>query len=149
MTIPSEFREFFALLNAHRVEYAVVGGYAVAFYGAPRFTGDIDVLVGADPENARRLVAALDEFGFGSIGLKIEDFARPDQIVQLGMPPMRIDLLTGVDGVSSTEVLQGRTIAMLDDVAVAFISLDLLRANKRSTGRAKDQADLESLGSVE
>lgn len=149
MTIPSEFRELFALLHSHRVEYAVVGGYAVAFHGAPRFTGDIDVLVGTDPENARRLLAALDEFGFGSLGLGLEDFTRPDRVVQLGVPPMRIDLLTGIDGVEWADVLLTRVTAEFEDVEVAFISLDLLRANKRSTGRAKDQADLESLGSAE
>ena len=149
MTIPRDFREWFALLNSHRVEYAVVGGYAVAFHGAPRFTGDIDVLVGTDPENARRLLAALDAFGFGSLGLGIDDFTQPDRIVQLGVPPMRIDLLTGIDGVDWTDVLRTRVTTKLEDVEVAFISVDLLRANKRSTGRAKDRADLESLGSGE
>lgn len=145
MTIPSDFREFFALLAEHRVEYAVVGGYAVAYHGAPRFTGDIDVLVGTDPDNSRRLLRALHDFGFGSVGLTTEDFSEADRVVQLGAEPMRIDLLTGIDGVAWQEVLDTRVPADIDGIEVFFIGLGLLVKNKRSTGRPGDLADAERL----
>ncbi|MFP4353834.1 MAG: nucleotidyl transferase AbiEii/AbiGii toxin family protein [Phycisphaerae bacterium] len=92
VTIPSDFLEFFALLNAHDVQYVVVGGYAVAVHGAPRFTGDIDVFVGTDGDNAIHLVQALERFGFAELGISESDFVAPEQVIQIGVPPMRIDL---------------------------------------------------------
>ena len=100
MEIERDFKELLELLNSHRVEYLLVGAYALAFHGAPRFTGDLDVFVKPDSANSRRLIAALTDFGFGSVGLSADEFERPDQVVQLGVPPVRIDLITGISGVS-------------------------------------------------
>ena len=94
-----DFKEFIALLNANDVHYLVVGGYAVALHGYPRYTKDLDIWIERSAENADRIVKALQEFGFGSLGLKADDFLVTDQIIQLGYPPRRIDLLTALPGV--------------------------------------------------
>ena len=145
--IPKDFLEFFELLNAHSVKYAVVGGYAVAYHGSPRFTGDIDVVVGSDEQNARSILSALEEFGFSGTGLSAQDFIQPDHVVELGVPPMRIDILTGIDGVTFDEVWEQRVEVRIEKVSMHFISRELLIRNKRATGRAQDLADLESLSS--
>jgi hypothetical protein len=141
-----DFRELLALFNAHTVEYLIVGGYALALHGAPRFTGDLDLLVRPDSGNARRIVAALEEFGFGSAGLTVEDFTRPDQVVQLGVPPVRIDLITSLTGVSWEEAMAGRVKGSYGEIPVYYIGRKQLIANKRATGRTQDLADLEALG---
>jgi hypothetical protein len=146
MEVQPDFRELLALFNGHHVEYLIVGGYALAFHGAPRFTGDLDVLVKADPDNAQHIVAALDAFGFASLGLTASDFARPDQVVQLGVAPVRIDLITSLTGVSWDEALAGRTAGSYGDIPVYYIGREQLIANKRATGRNRDLADLEMLG---
>jgi len=146
MEVQPDFRDLLALFNAHHVEYMIVGGYALAFYGAPRFTGDLDILVRPDPENAQRVLSALDEFGFASVGLTKEDFARPDQIVQLGVPPVRIDIITSLTGVSWEEVFAGRGPGTYGDIPVYYIGREQFIANKRAIGRKRDLADLEALG---
>src|ERR1043165_9416263 len=95
-----DFRELLELFNDRHVEYLIVGGYALAFHGAPRFTGDLDIFVKPEASNANRIMTALEAFGFGSIGLTASDFERPDQIVQLGVPPVRFDLIASISGVS-------------------------------------------------
>lgn len=140
-----DFREFVQLLNAHDVKYLVVGGYAVAFHGYPRYTKDIDLWVQIDERNADRIVAVLHEFGFGSLGLKPEDFLSPDQIIQLGYPPARIDLITSLPGVDFDECYRSRVEVEIDGVSVPFIDLDHLKDNKRASGRLQDLADLENL----
>ncbi len=100
MEVQPDFRELLALLNKYKVEYLIVGGYALAFHGAPRFTGDIDIFVRPEPQNAARILNALHEFGFGSLGLTEEDFSTPHNVVQLGTPPVRVDLVTSLTGVS-------------------------------------------------
>src|SRR4030066_48378 len=99
MEVQQDFNELLKLFNAHKVEYIIVGGYALAFHGAPRYTGDIDILVKPDTQNARRIMVALNEFGFGSVGLTEGDFESPDKVVQLGVPPIRIDIITSLTGV--------------------------------------------------
>jgi hypothetical protein len=146
METQPDFRELLALFNAHHVEYVIVGGYALAFYGAPRFTGDIDVFVKPDAVNAQRILTALDLFGFGSVGLTPEDFSRPNQVVQLGVVPVRIDLITSLTGTSWDEVFVGRTAGSYGDIPVYFIGREQFIANKRAIGRQKDLADLEMLG---
>jgi hypothetical protein len=146
MEVQPDFRELLALFNAHKVEYIIVGAYAMAFHGAPRYTGDMDVFVKPDPANARRILAALDEFGFGSVRLTAPDFENPDKVVQLGVPPVRIDLVTSITGVSWENALSGRAKGMYGDVPVYFIGRKQLISNKRALGRKKDLADLESLG---
>jgi hypothetical protein len=146
MEAQPDFRELLALFNAHHVEYLIVGGYALAFHGAPRFTGDLDIFVKPDPGNAQRILAALAAFGFASVGLSTSDFACPDQVVQLGVPPVRIDLLTSLTGVSWDEAFTGRIPGSYGDVPVAYIGREQFIANKRATGRKQDLADLEGLG---
>ena len=146
MEIERDFKELLALLNSHQVEYLLVGAYALAFHGAPRFTGDLDVFVKPDAPNSERLIAALVDFGFGSLGLSPQDFQKPNQVIQLGVPPVRIDLITSITGVSWQEATAGGVAAELDGVPVRFIGRNELVINKRAAGRKKDIADLEALG---
>lgn len=146
MTLPPDFNEFIASLNAREVRYLTVGGYAVAFHGHPRFTGDFDVWVEPTPENARRVVQALDAFGFGGVGLTAADFAAPGRVVQLGYPPLRIDLLTSLEGVAFEPCYRARVTLQLEGLAIPFIGRDCLLQNKRALGRHQDLADLEALG---
>jgi hypothetical protein len=141
-----DFKEFVALLNSHDVEYLLVGGYALAAHGHPRYTGDIDFWVNSRPDNATRLMQALTAFGFGALGLSEADFAQPEQVIQLGYPPARIDLLTSIDGVDFDRCYPRRLMVEIAGVALPVIHLEDFRANKRATGRTKDLADLESLG---
>lgn len=141
-----DFKELLASFNAHRVDYLVVGAYALAFHGAPRYTGDIDLLIRSDPENARAVLAALADFGFASLGLAENDFLEPDRVVQLGVPPVRIDLLTSLTGVTWAEARAHRVAGHYGDVPVHFIGKTEYVRNKRATGRKKDAADLEALG---
>ncbi|NBC18541.1 MAG: hypothetical protein GVY18_14640 [Bacteroidetes bacterium] len=145
MTIAPDFREFAACLNAREVRYLIVGGYAVAFHGHPRYTKDLDVWIERTPENVRKLLRALDDFGFGSVGLGADDFLEPDQIIQLGYPPLRIDLLTSLDGVTFEVCYKNRQTLDVDEVRLFFIGLECLRSNKRASGRHQDLADLENL----
>jgi hypothetical protein len=139
-----DFKEFVEWFNAHGVEYLLVGGYALAAHGHPRYTGDIDFWIRRDPANIARVLAALADFGFGSVGLKPEDFSL-DAVIQLGMPPRRIDLLTAIDGVEFEGCYRRREVIKLDGVALPLIGLEDFKANKRASGRHKDLADLEAL----
>jgi hypothetical protein len=143
-----DFKELLALLNANKVEYMIVGAFALAHYGAPRYTGDIDILVHTELENARRIIQALNEFGFGSLDLKAEDFTTPDQVVQLGVAPVRVDIVTSISGVSWEEAANGRVNGLYGDVPVYYIGKDQFIKNKLAIGRKKDLADLENLGEV-
>jgi hypothetical protein len=146
MKVQPDFRELLALLNVHNVEYVIVGGYALAFHGVPRYTGDLDILVKPVPANARQILAALEEFGFGLLGLTAEDFILPDRVVQLGVPPVRVDFMTSLTGVPCLEAFAGRVAGRYGDVSVYFIGRDQFIANKRATRRKRDLADLEALG---
>lgn len=145
MPVNKDLLEFVALLNSHQVEYLIVGAYAVAFHGYPRYTGDLDILIGPDAENARRVLQTLTQFGFENLGIRIEDLQLPGKVVQLGVSPNRIDLLTSITGVSFEEAWASREPADLDGVAVFFIGRTPLIHNKESTGRAKDLGDAEEL----
>jgi len=140
-----DLREFIQALDKHAVRYLVVGGYAVAFHGEPRYTKDLDVWIELNPDNAARLVEALDAFGFGSLNLRVADFLIPDQIIQLGYPPNRIDLLVSLLGVDFETCYAAKVRTVMDGVVVNFIDLENLKKNKRATGRLQDRADLESL----
>ncbi len=140
-----DFKEFIESLNDNHVRYLVVGGYAVALHGYPRYTKDIDIWVEMTRENAARIVKALDQFGFGSLNLKESDFTEPDQIIQLGYPPRRIDILTTLPGVEFSECYLSHTTVMMEDVPINFIDLENLKKNKKATGRHQDLADLENL----
>ena len=145
MILSQDFKEFVQSLNDNGVRYLIVGGYAVALHGHPRYTKDLDVWLWLDRDNALQVIAALDQFGFGTLGLKPEDFLVADQIIQLGYPPNRIDLLTSLPGVEFGECYDERVVVEIDGVAVNFIDLENLRRNKLASGRYQDLADLENL----
>jgi hypothetical protein len=140
-----DFKEFIQSLNDNQVRYLVIGGYAVAAHGYPRYTKDIDIWIEMAPENATRIVKALQQFGFGSLGLKEQDFLEVDTIIQLGYPPRRIDILTTLPGVDFNACFATRVIIEIDGLPVNFIDLENLKKNKRATGRAQDLADVENL----
>jgi predicted nucleotidyltransferase len=141
-----DFKEFIELLNDKGVRYLVIGGYAVALHGYPRYTKDIDIWVDMSEENAEKIVLALGEFGFGSLGLKEEDFLEEEQIIQLGYAPNRIDLITTPVGVEFEECYDKRVEVEIEEVRVDFIDLENLKRNKRASGRMQDLADIENLG---
>ncbi len=145
MKLHADFKEFLRLLISHRVRFVVVGAHALAAHGSPRYTGDLDVLVEPSAANARRLIAALDAFGFGSIGLELEDFTRANRVAQLGYPPVRIDVLTGISGVGFAEAWRGRRRARLAGLVVPFLGADAFIKNKRAAARPKDLADIALL----
>jgi len=146
MAVQPDFRDLLALFGKHDVECMIVGAYALAFHGAPRFTGDIDIFVRPDPQNAERILAALAEFGFGSVGLTAQDFTEPGQVIQLGVPPVRVDLITSLTGVSWDQAYRGRAEGTYGRVRVNYIGREQFVANKKATGRKRDLADLEALG---
>jgi len=141
----SHFLAFLELLEKHEVEYLVVGGYAVGFHGFPRYTGDLDLFVAISLENAGRLVTVFDEFGFGSLGLKPEDFLEPDMVVEIGREPIKIQVLTGIDGVTFAHCLKDKVSVELSGTKVPFIGFDSLVANKTASPRPKDKIDLQEL----
>lgn len=145
MELNQDFKEFIELLNVHKVEYLVVGGYAVGFYGRPRFTGDIDFWIAISKTNANKILLVLKKFGFESLGIKQEDFLKEDLILQLGYEPCRIDILTSLTGVNFQECYQRKVTADLDGLLINFININDLKVNKSKTGRAKDLGDIENL----
>ena len=145
MAVPKDLREFIESLNSHGVEYLIVGAHALAFYGFPRYTGDVDVLLRPTTDNAARVEQVLVAFSFASLGLKADDFLQPGRIVQLGIAPNRIDLLTSLTGVTFEEAWDRRVPGELDGIPVAFLSRETLIKNKRATGRLQDAADVEKL----
>jgi len=140
-----DFKEFVQSLNDNDVRYLIVGGYAVAFHGHPRYTKDLDIWVQLDRENAANLVKALAQFGFASLGLRVEDFLEPDTVVQLGYPPNRIDLIIGLEGLDFESCYAAKVTVHIDGVAMNFIDLENLKVSKRLAGRLQDLADLENL----
>jgi len=145
MNLEKDLREFVALLNALNVRYIVVGAFAVAYHGYPRYTGDIDLFIERSPENAERLMGVIEQFGFSDLGLSVKDFLQENQVIQLGVHPSRIDLLTFLSGVSFEEAWATREQSDLDGLNVPYISRELLRRNKTASGRSQDLADLEHL----
>jgi len=123
----------------------IVGAWALAFHGRPRYTGDLDIFVARDPENASKLMEVIEAFGFGGTGIEREDFLREDYVIQLGLAPSRIDILTGISGVTFAEAWDGREQGSISGVEVSLISREHLIKNKRAANRAKDRGDIESL----
>ncbi|MDI6736673.1 MAG: hypothetical protein QME42_10880 [bacterium] len=146
MEVQPDFRDLLALFNAHKVDYIIIGAHALAYHGSPRYTGDMDIFVRPDRENAQHILHALDEFGFGSFGLTVEDFVVPGKVVQLGFAPVRVDIVTSITGASWEETSAGRVTGYYGDIPVQFIGRTQFVMNKRDTGRKKDLADLEALG---
>lgn len=145
MSISRDFEELFACLNARGVRALIVGGYAVAFHAKPRYTKDIDVLIEPSAENAARLVDALNDFGFGGLGLTTEDFTKLGNVIQLGYPPNRVDVLTAITGVTFDDAWSSRVAGMYGSEAVFYIGRDALARNKAAAGRPQDLADLAVL----
>jgi hypothetical protein len=143
--LTADFREFLRLLNANRVEYLLVGGYAVGLHGYPRATIDLDVWIRASDENAARVLSSLGAFGFDVPSLEPRLFVDPRSIVRLGVPPFRIEVMTSIDGVEFAPCRSRAVEFDLDGVSVPVISLPDLKVNKRAAGRHKDLADLENL----
>ncbi len=143
--LPSDFKEFLKLLNAHQVEYLLIGGYAVGFHGYPRATVDMDIWIAMNPANSQRIVTVLKEFGFDLPELSPELFLKEWQIIRLGVPPVRIELATTLSGVNFNECYAERVVDILDGVKVNLISLRHLKINKKASGRHQDLADLENL----
>ena len=145
MPLNNDSKEFIASLNSHGIEYLIVGAHALAFHARPRFTGDLDILIRPTPENAAKIVAVLNEFGFGNLGVSASDFTTPEQLIQLGRIPNRIDLLTSISGVDTDDAFRTKVPAELDRLPVFFLSRRLLIANKRAVCRPQDLADLTEL----
>jgi hypothetical protein len=143
--LPNDFKEFLRLLNSEKVEYLLVGGYAVGCYGYSRATGDMDIWIAVNPTNAAALVRALRRFGFNEGSLSPRVFLTDNKVLRMGVPPLRIDLITSIQGVDFSRSFANRVVETLDGVEVNVISLDDLKANKRTLGRPKDLADLQHL----
>ena len=147
MGLSKDWREFLELLNSRGVDYVIVGAQSLAFHGRPRYTGDLDILVRPAPQNARILVDLLNQFGFAQSGFKENDFLEPEQMIQLGRAPNRIDLLSSISGVTTDEAFATKVSAILDGIPVFVLGKDALIRNKRALGRPQDLADLDTLGS--
>lgn len=145
MTLPEDFEDFLKLLNKYAVEYMVVGGYALAFHGKPRYTGDLDIWIDVSESNADKLVSIIQKFGFGSLGFEREDFLSNNLINQIGYPPLRIDIITSIDGVSFKEAYPQRISYEIDDYSVNYIGLNHLIENKKVSARKIDVSDVEAL----
>ena len=143
--LPTEFKEFLKLLNLNNVEYLLVGGFSVLYYGYPRATGDIDVWIDTSKKNVTKVSRTLVEFGFDEANVTPQLFRRKNKVFRLGVPPLQIDILTDVSGVSFKACFKKRVVAEIDGVQVNIISLKHLRKNKRASGRHKDLDDLENL----
>jgi hypothetical protein len=143
--LTQEFKEFLRLLQSHGVRYLLVGGYAVGFHGYPRPTGDLDIWVAIEPENADRIVAALREFGFDDPELTRDLFLSAAESRADGQRPFRIEIITSISGVSFDECYAQRIVGMIDGEEVVLIDLANLKKNKRARGRLKGLADLEQL----
>ncbi len=145
MNLDQDFKEFVEYCIQREVQFLIIGSYALAAHGHPRFTKDLDVWIRIDPQNSQHLLEALSDFDFGSLDLKTEDFLKSDSVVQLGYPPKRIDILTSIDGVSFDDCYPHRVITEIDGILIPFIDAENLKKNKRSTGRTQDLADAEAL----
>lgn len=139
MIIYNDFKEFINLLTKYKVNYLIVGGYAVSLYARPRNTDDIDFWIEAKEINAKKMLNVLQEFGFGDLGITIKDLTRKDFIIQLGQPPVRIDILTSVSGIEFDDAFRKREIRSVPSVGdVYFISYQHLIENKTKSNRRKD-----------
>lgn len=141
----SHFLAFLKLLEAHEVSYLVVGGYAVGYYGFPRYTGDIDVFIAVGEENAAKMMQVFSEFGFGNIGISKTDFLEEAFVVEIGREPTKIQVLTGIDGVSFEACYANKVSIRYDDTNINLINLDDLLKNKEASARAKDKIDVIEL----
>jgi len=146
MILEKDFEDFVKLLNKYKVAYMIVGGYALALHGKPRHTGDLDIWIDISEDNAAKLVLVLHEFGMGSIGLEKQDFLKPGFMSQIGYPPLRIDILNGIDGVSFADAISNMQIIRLEnDLILNYIGLNDFLINKQAAGRKQDLADIREI----
>ncbi|MEO0234709.1 MAG: nucleotidyltransferase [candidate division WOR-3 bacterium] len=140
-----DLKEFLKSFNEKKVDYMIVGGFAVAYYGYPRYTGDIDVWIKKTKENAQKIVEIVKSFGFSDIDLSDHDFLEDNMVFQFGVEPNRIDIITDLDGLRFDEAEKNKQKVSIDDVSVYIISLADLKKNKKLSGRYKDLDDIENL----
>lgn len=145
MNLPQDFKEFIELLNEKNVRYLLVGGYAVAFHSRPKVTEDIDFWIEPSLKNALKIVAVLREFGFAGLGLTTDDFMNADQVIQLGYPPLRIDLMMSVSGLDFETAFSRRVVDTIEGLTISFLAIEDLMINKKASGRKKDQFDMDWL----
>lgn len=145
LELPPDFKDFLRLLRAHGVDYLLIGGYAVGFYGYPRATNDLDIWIAIRPDNAEKVAAALREFGFAIPQVTAKLFLEEGKIVRMGVPPMRIEIATTISGVTFEDCFTRRVVDQIDGVEVDLIDLRDLKVNKKAAGRFKDLDDLEHL----
>lgn len=145
MILEKDFQDFIMLLNQYNVNYMVVGAHALAFHGKPRHTGDLDIWINPTEANADKMLFVIKDFGFGSVGLTKKDFLREHYVTQLGYPPLRIDILNSISGVTFEDAYKNRLFVEVDDLSISYIGLDDLIKNKSGTARKQDLADLENL----
>lgn len=145
MKLPNDFKEFLKLLNVNKVEYLLIGGYAVGYYGYPRATADMDIWIAMNPANADKIVNVLKDFGFNPQDLLAELFLKEWQIIRMGVPPVRIEIATTISGVNFSDCFSKRVVAEIDGVKINLISLNHLKENKKASARHQDIADLEHL----
>jgi len=138
-----DFKEFIELLNKNSCRYLIVGGYALSFHSRPRYTEDIDIWIDPQPENAKKIIKVLNEFGFGQLDITHHDLINPNQVIQLGHAPLRIDLLTSVDGLIFDKAYKNKVKVKYFGIETTIISRDDLILNKKSSGRKKDLSDLD------
>jgi predicted nucleotidyltransferase len=143
--LPKDFSEFLKLLNSKQIEYLLIGGWAVGYYGYPRATGDMDIWVSSKTENANKLIEAFKEFGFDVPDLSIELFTKENQITRIGVPPLRIEVLTTISGVTFDDCFPRRRVVLIEDIKINLISLEDLKKNKAASKRYRDLDDLEKL----
>ena len=149
MILDQDFEDFVSLLNKRQVEYMVVGGYALAFHGKPRHTGDLDIWINVNEQNAERMVQVMKDFGVSALGFTKKDFLKPGYISQIGYPPLRIDVLNSIDGVEFAKAYPNRIMyGINDDLIIAIIGLRDLLENKQATGRAQDIADIKQIADL-
>jgi hypothetical protein len=143
--LPQDFKDFLKLLNFHKVEYLLIGGYAVGYHGYPRATGDMDIWIAMKPENASKLVTSLQEFGFDVPELSEDLFLKEGKVIRMGFPPIRIEIITSISGVDFEECYDAKIKDVIDGIEVDIINLVHLKKNKKASGRYKDLNDLENL----
>jgi hypothetical protein len=145
MTLDPDFEDFIKLLNQHEVDYMIIGGYAMAFHGKPRYTGDLDIWIDISESNAQKMLLVIEDFGFASLNFEKEDFLKENLINQLGYPPLRIDILTSIDGINFIDAYPQKQVILIEDFTANYIGLNDLIQNKNASGRQQDLVDVNTL----
>jgi len=145
LELAPDFKELLKLFNKNNVKYLLIGGYAVSIHGYIRATNDINLAVASDAENARNIMAALTEFGFGSAGISVELFTRDRNVVRMGVPPVKIEILNYLEGPGFDAAYGRRKTVEVENISINVIGLDDLYANKSAVGRPQDLVDVDKL----